>query len=442
MIEKIKKLEVVVNSSLDGNLYVNENIYEKLPPLLKGLVDCFEGREKDVILLSSVGVLSACLPNVIGVYNKRTVCANLYTFIIAPPASGKGVMNWSQKLIEPIHEAVVAASKLKIAETRSQNRGTNFDLPKLELKVIPGNTSSSKIHSHLQNSSESSLIFESEADSLSKMLKNEYGDFSDLLRKAFHHETVSISRQLDDRYDSIKNPKLSIVLSGTPDQVQPLVNSKGNGLFSRFLYYNFNDYQGWQDVSPKAQAINYDDLFDDAGRVVKLIYDKLKGLERVDVKLTELQWDSFQERMSRADQIIRDTRKIDFTSVVRRMGLIGFRIIMILTILRKYEQIDETTAEVYADDLDVELTIELVKILFDHSLKVFDMFNSKTISLTMAERGLLLRLPENFRRAAGLKIALNFGFATRTFDDLLKKWESKKVICKVSQGNYRKIVLN
>jgi hypothetical protein len=70
------------------------------------------------------------------------------------------------------------------------------------------------------------LIFENEADALSNMLKQDYGNFSDILRNSFQHETVSISRASDDRYFEIKSPQLSIVLSGTPNQVMPLIQSK------------------------------------------------------------------------------------------------------------------------------------------------------------------------------------------------------------------------
>ena len=54
------------------------------------------------------------------------------------------------------------------------------------------------------------------ADTLSNVFKQEWGSYSDLLRKAFHHERVSSSRKENNKFTEVINPKLSIALSGTP----------------------------------------------------------------------------------------------------------------------------------------------------------------------------------------------------------------------------------
>lgn len=80
-------------------------VFENLPEPLKKLTDKFENREKDIVFLSLIGVISACLPNVFGIYDSRINYPNLNVFIVAPPSSGKGVMNWSKKIIEPIRSS-------------------------------------------------------------------------------------------------------------------------------------------------------------------------------------------------------------------------------------------------------------------------------------------------------------------------------------------------
>ncbi len=421
------------------NNQLPQAVFENLPEPLKVLTNQFEGREKDIILLSLIGVVSACLPNVFGIYASRINYPNLNVFIIAPPASGKGVMNWSKKIIDPIHENIVRESKRKLVEYRNSQDNVRTGEPKLELKVIPGNTSSSKIYDHLESAEDSLLIFETEADSLSNMLKQDWGDFSDLLRKSYHHETVSISRQAGDRHYEIKTPKLSIVISGTPNQVRPLIDSKENGLFSRFLYYCFDEVSGWKDVSPSAQNINYDELFENESAKIKTLYNLLKTIPKVEVKMNELQWSVFQERLIKADGIILSTNKLDFSPVIRRLGSMTFRIIMILTILRNQENVARENNVLYAVDEDINTSLELFKNLVDHSLNVFDKYDKKVMSLTMLERSLLCTLPDSFKRKEGLEIALSLGFAQRTFDDILKRWEAKKLILKVTTGNYQKI---
>lgn len=419
------------------NKFIPESVFEILPEPLKDITQKFTGRERDIVLLSSLGAISSCLPDVWGIYDHKKTCPNLYLFIIAPPASGKGTMNWAKKLIDPIHENIVNESRRRISEARRTNEDVN-PTPRLKIKIMPGNTSSAKVYSHLQDSEDSLIIFESEADSLSNMLKQDWGNFSDLLRKSFHHESVSISRATEDKFYDIKYPKLSIVVSGTPNQVRPLIESKENGLFSRFIYYYFDEVSLWKDVSPNSNRVNYDDFFNTKSQEIKNLYDQLASLGGVEVRLTELQWDNFQQKIKLAESLILKTNKLEFIPVSRRLGIIFFRVVMILTILRNKNTINESNKVVFASDPDLQIGIELLKVFIEHSLNVYDKNEKNSIQLTMKERELLTRLPSSFRRASGLIIASNSGWAERTFDDTLKNWLKKKVIKKVDHGSYEK----
>ena len=81
---------------------ISEKVYKKLPNVLKSVTEKFSGREKDIVLTSSLGVLSSLLPNVFGYYDKDIVYSNLYTVILAPAASGKGIMMKSKILAEKV----------------------------------------------------------------------------------------------------------------------------------------------------------------------------------------------------------------------------------------------------------------------------------------------------------------------------------------------------
>ncbi|UGU14256.1 DUF3987 domain-containing protein [Sinomicrobium kalidii] len=420
---------------------IPKTVYQNLPEPLREITEAFQDREKDIILLSSIGVISACLPNVFGMYDHRTYNPNLYVFIIAPPASGKGVMNWAKKLVEPIHEDIVRESKRKIAEYRNASNNEGLEEPKLQIKLVPGNTSSAKFYTHLERAEDDLIIFESEADTLSNMLKQDWGNFSDLLRKGFHHETVSISRATEDRYFEIKRPNISIVISGTPGQVRPLVESKENGLFSRFIFYYFDEVSGWKDVSPRANRVSHDELMNAKGREIKELYQRLKGLKKVEIRMANAQWNIFQGRMSLTNDLILKTGKTDFIPIIRRLGVIAFRLICVLTILEKKDKLIEDEIILYANDKEVKVALEIVKVLVDHSLNVFDKFEKDAISMSMQERSLISKLPSEFRRSQGLEAAQTIGIPERTFDEILKNWRRKKIVRKVSHGNYEKIIV-
>ena len=84
---------------------------------------------------------------------------------------------------------------------------------------LPANNSSTGFFELLNDSDSSGLIFETEADTLSKSFKSDYGDYSDGFRSAFQHEPHSFYRRTDKEYVEIKRPALSVMLSGTPKQI-------------------------------------------------------------------------------------------------------------------------------------------------------------------------------------------------------------------------------
>lgn len=420
------------------NKVIPASVYENLPEPLKEITSGFTGREKDVVFLSSLGVVSACLPNVFGVYAARKLSPNLYSFVIAPPASGKGVMDWTKALIEPIHDYLLEQSHLRKSEWRISELRDVTPMPKMKIKVLPGNVSSSKFYSHFEATDESLLIFESEADTLSNMLKQDWGDFSDVLRKAFHHEALSISRKGDDLCYEIRKPKLSMVLSGTPGQLKPLIKNKENGLLSRFMFYYFEGSFEWKDVSPSAQRANYDVLFNEKGLEIKELYLKLKTCEEVEVLLTDRQWEYFQNEMKIICDAVIQSNKHDFLPALKRFGIIFFRICMVLTSLRKKDFITSSKLRLFASDLDVNTALQIMKILIDHSLLIDGFFEKNSVQMTITERNLFSRLPQNFKRGVGLELAAELKIPERTFDLILKNWIEQKVLDKLKFGEYQK----
>ncbi|MCX6258005.1 MAG: DUF3987 domain-containing protein [Bacteroidia bacterium] len=82
----------------------NAKIYDYLPSVLSRACNLFEDRkEKDIILLGALSVISGCLPNIYGTYDRRKVFPHLFVFVVAPAGSGKGMLQWTRKLAEDIH---------------------------------------------------------------------------------------------------------------------------------------------------------------------------------------------------------------------------------------------------------------------------------------------------------------------------------------------------
>jgi len=70
---------------------IPQSVYDNLPPILFESCQVFpQERERDVYLTGALAILSGCLPNVSGLYSGSIVYPSLFSFILAPAASGKG----------------------------------------------------------------------------------------------------------------------------------------------------------------------------------------------------------------------------------------------------------------------------------------------------------------------------------------------------------------
>ena len=81
---------------------------------------------------------------------------------------------------------------------------------------MPANSSATAMCQTLFENDGVGLMFETEGYTLASTFKSEHGNYSDALRKAFHHESISYNRRKDREFVELKTPRLSAVLSGTP----------------------------------------------------------------------------------------------------------------------------------------------------------------------------------------------------------------------------------
>ena len=425
---------------------IEDHIYEKLPDILRKSCEVFSDREKDIYLTSALTVISGGLNNIKGMHDGRIVYPNIFSFIIASAASGKSAMKYAKKLGDCYHEMLLSESRelnseykqqlkiyefkvKKIKKTEEFNNLIKPEKPKFKIFFIPGNTSSSMLIDHLESNDGGGCICETETDTLTGSLKQEWGNFSDILRKALHHETISKSRKVDLEYNEIKEPKFSICLTGTPDQIYSLINSTSNGLFSRFLFYTFNKPPMWRSTYTKNISLSKEEQFKEFTE--KLCY-KFKNKENREFSLTEAQGKELDDKFNNQFNQTYSQYQGDSASVVFRLGNICYKIAMILSALRS----DETN--LVCKDVDFETAMYLtLKIYLKHDLEIFKVLN-KNAPNNLKEENLLKYLPMQFKRVDAVNKAKELGIPERTADSILKKWVKQKVIYKIDHGMYSK----
>jgi hypothetical protein len=459
-----KKIKPPIQESEDETDYLKntptycDEIFEALPEILSNGALAFDDkRERDVFLTGALAILSGCLPNVVGEYARETVYPNLFAFVIAPAASGKGALKFAKNLGDKYQDHLlechkVAKEKYEVemaefkAVQRDRKKGEPVNTeepekPPFKVAFIPANSSYAKILQHIQQNEGTGIICETEADSMGNVMKQEWGGYSDMLRKSFHHETISLSRKTNDEYISIKEPKISIALSGTPGQVGNLISSAEDGLFSRFIFYTFKvEEQLWRDVSPYGNPINLNDHFTN---LASQVFSMVQFFEQSNtiIKLTREQWQTINEVGQKWLTEITIFTSEEAGSVAKRLGVILFRLAMIFTALRKFENA-EVTQEVLCTDADFEIALSIANTFIEHSVIMFN--NLPKQEKTMPFKGsnkqaFFTALPLKFKREEAVQIAITYNIKERTVGSLLKKLLDQGILTQPEYGYYQKV---
>lgn len=418
---------------------ISNSVYNRLPLLLQELTINFEGRERDIVMLSSLTVLSNSFPNIKGMYDGDDIYPQLYSVIIGNAASGKGVMNYSRILIEKVHDKIFKESLEAYHECESQKKKDRTEIcPNVQVKILPANISTSEMYSFLGSSEHGLIIIESEADTLSNMLKNDWSNYSDVLRKVYHHEPISISRKIDKVFEDIKEPKLAMLISGTPEQLMPLIKSRENGLFSRLMVYSFDEISPFKNVF-EGSIKNNKIAFRRVGEVIFELYGKLIEVDdKIDFHLTESQEKRFVKDLSIIRDDIIENHSQGFVSNLHRHGLILYRIAMILTIVRNIDEI-HLMKSITCSDVDYILAYDITKTVLRHSLYTYNTIDNGGLSLQDEEILDNFSSGSIFTRQKLLEIGEQLGIPARTMDDKIAQFKKKNLIKKVNRTNYKKL---
>ena len=430
---------------------IPKTIYKNLPDFLQqATAKATSAEDKDLLLLGSLVAISPCLPNIYGIYAERNVYSNLFLFVTAQASAGKGRLTLCRKLVEPIHRALREQNKAEKEEYQRQltdysmtKDKTDMERPQeppLRMLIIPANNSATGLFQILNDNKGIGLIFETEGDTLAQTFKSEHGNYSDGFRKAFHHEIISYNRRKDREYVELETPRLSALLSGTPKQVSTLIPNAENGLFSRFIFYYMNILPVWKDVFAGDDSQTLDDYFKHLGNQ---FFDFHKALqhqpEPLRFCLTATQQQAFNAYFSQAQNQYLYLCGIDYLATVRRLGLITFRIAMILTALRIMET-GHITTPLICTDTDFNTALELVKILIQHAARIYEALPAETATPKQPnqKQQFLEALPPEFSRSDYLATAQILNIPNKTAEKHIAKFTQNGLINHFAHDKYKK----
>lgn len=263
--------------------------------------------EQDIILMATLAAASACVPNLYFTYGPtgKKYYANLQCFILAAAASGKGIANQALEMVRVIDEQ--------------------------HPMLIAGDSTLPAFYKALEEQGGCGYMHESEGSVITDIWKSSAANYNTALRKAAEHEPISRNRVKGA--SEIKNPRLSMLLTGTFGQYKALVPSVENGYFSRLLTVvirgtnpfdkRYVSSKGGQSVIPKQVGL----------RLLRT-YEQLMNAGEREWSLTNAQKERLGEHLETEYGTLIGLLGDNFHSAVVRMAVQIERMAMVLTAMR------------------------------------------------------------------------------------------------------------
>ena len=464
--------------------YINMPVFGNYdwPPFLNQLIDCGDSpAQRDILLLGAVTVLGATLNKHLRIlYGRKYHYPCLQTFIVAPPASGKGALTWVRHLAEPIHEAMMEEFKSLRKEYRLEKarwgslgkeraKTPEPEEPRPKMFLIAGDNSGTGVLENLIEADGVGLICETEADTVSTAIGTDYGHWSDTLRKCYDHDRLAFNRRMNHEYLECMKSFLSVLLSGTPAQVKPLIPSAENGLFSRQMFYYMPSITEWVNQFDLSDE-DYDSRFTGWGKQWKTFIEWLgASVNLIQLKLSEEQKIRFNERFAQLFGHAGFTHGGAMRSTVARIAI---NICRILSVLRATEKLlpphktifnsqfsifkcpglspsDDIPEENVRDGIvpkldltatgaDFEAVLNLTEPLYRHACHILSILPATDVQQRepTPQEALFDALPLAFNRQEALHEAKRIGMGTDTLDSHLRRMLEKGVIQKNARGEY------
>ena len=438
-------------------------IKQLLTPFLQAIVEAGDtATMQDLLIVSSLVVLSSVCQNVKGVYDNDWVSSSLFAFITARAGSGKGKMKCALELIRPIlndirqaYEQEMTAYQLAMQEWNAQKskEGLPPKEPPHRSQIIYANSSATSAYEALNDNGGVGLTFETEGDTLADTLKTDYGNYSAGMRSAFHGERIGYSRRKDREWVEIEHPHWSILLSGTPQQVLNLIPDAENGLFSRFLFLYFKAPHRFRNVFANKEVV-LSDRFLALGQRFKPVHDALRTAPRlIRFELTAEQEAAFTPFFEQLREEYCALFGDEIEPSVFRLGLVCFRLAMVISICRlvdEPERLERVLQEgrLTCETADFEAARLMVDVLLQHTAKIHTLLMKPKAAqqpgrqLSRIQKELFNALPESFSKAEYLALASRLNIPKTTADRHLRHFLYEQGLAqRLSQGSYRKIYL-
>lgn len=417
---------------------IPEDIYANLPKELKDACELFEGHQKDIFLLSLLISYGATFNNVFTLYRGDTIYPNLYLAIYSRAGSGKSVMKWMRNIFDAINDYEIRESKKDLEQEEVEKYGFRT------LFIPPNITSAQWAFQLAKNLNNQGIILCTEAETITKSASSkDMGGFADGLRICSEGEPFEVMRKTKKQHLIIKEPKLALLISGTPNQILDFIPTAEDGLASRFLYYSFEGVVYWNNYE-KASEVDLKLELKPIKEHALNLYFLLTKHEKIEVVFSELQIDLLNQKFGTWTEFCKNHFGEESIPFVFRLAPRLLKIAMILSVLRVIPLQNIRLKKLKCQDRDFNDCLVIGELLLYKSMSFLEMLKKNQVHEKYYGKqfDLLMQLPETFQTSEFLTIANNLNVRQRTAEAWLARFADEKLVHKIKKGHYKKLFNN
>jgi hypothetical protein len=430
---------------------------DRLPPLFRNVVRTVDSPQDQLtVALSSIVSLGACMTNVYMVVSGRPLNPMLYVMIVGNAATGKSIAQIGRDLVSGVdakrRERYNQEMKEYTAKQSTMKSGVNpvaDPPPPYQSLFVPGNSTNPVLLNALHDNL-SSLLHETEADSLAALFNAKYGDSTAAMRQAYSHEQVSFRRVRHSQPLLIDRPMLAVVVAGTPSQVSSMFRSVEDGFLSRFLFHIISHRSEYR--SPfRMDEWRVNSIGPELASRVRDFYESqiLDSPRRIGVTFTPRMQDELDCWLQARDALI-EQECDPMKATVRRLATVVARIATILTVSRLIRIDDDATPETIprgtdeirleVNDDDFATALRIGQYALDTASRIISSLPAvhapNYSSVKESTLAWYNALPDSVTRKEAIELGAVYSISQRTVDRRLK---DNLLFHQIEHGRYEKV---
>ena len=463
-----------------------DSMTQCLPQMMSEPLSLYDDADiRTMLLMAMMPTIGSAMSHVRVRHGQRLYSLGMLNICVGPSASGKGSVGDVASLINDINKIITNESNEAMADHRKRhkrytrrNNQLNFaakgdiehlvdvndiaeevDEPQAPLRrmhKLPAKTTAANLYRLIYaNGDNISYLYIPELAEMTAANKGSFGDFMYILLAAQNEEQLHTGRKTDDEDYLIEHTRLAMAATGTMSSVREFIPNLEDGLSTRFLYHNLPAKSTVRGEMDEATAEAFRDVYGHHRGVLTEIWKELRQFEGKEEDELPRLIISDEQRLY-IDEYYRQLVSFvalalpdrDLRAPILRSRLNLYRMLMIIAVLRRYEEMG-TVEGMFAEQ---HFTVSEADLKWGLAYIFYCMMQTSTIydRLRREEKeepkrtcisplAFVQLLPHQFATAVAIKQGEEMGIKERAVRHHLRTLCVKGYIERLRQGVYRKV---